>query len=153
MTMTPDPTRPAPDLPPWERFHLCYEVAPSFQPSYVLRVDYENGHARLQLETQKLPWEEGSEQVPKQPAIDLPPEEVDHLVSLLQRLRITPFVPVLDGLDGVTYSLRIQHGINSAEFCWWCDLPKGWGGLRPIQKRLEAYRRTYFQLSRERYFE
>lgn len=153
MVRTDDSTRPVPDLPPWERFHLRYEVDPSFQPSYALSVDYENGQARLQFGAQHRPWEERSEDAQQPPSIDLPPEEVHHLLSLLLRLRITPFAPAKEGLDGVTYSLRIQHGVDSAEFCWWCDLPKGWGGLRPLQKQLEAYCATYFHPPTEWIFE
>ena len=149
MVRTDDSIQPVPDLPPWERFHLFYGVAPSFQPSYSLHMDYENGRARLHFKTQRRPGAEPSDGGPKQPAIYLPPEDVDHLVSLLRRLRITPFVPRLDGLDSATYSLRIKHGFSSAEFCWWCDPPKGWGGLRPIRERLEAYCDTYFHPPKE----
>lgn len=153
MARPDDSISPVSELPPWERFHLCYEVAPSFQPSYALSVDHVDGHARLQFKAQARPWEERSEDEPESPGIDLPPQEMHHLVSLLQRLRITSFAPAKEGLDGVTYSLRIQHGVDSVELCWWCDFPKGWGGLRPIQKRLEAYCATDFQPPSERFFE
>ncbi len=135
---------------PWGGFRLAYQVAPSFAPAYGLTVDHDQGQTHLRFHLAADPG--ARKPALRPPSMLLPPEEVHLLVSGLRRLRIAPFAPSKDGLDGVTYSLRIQHGVDTAEFCWWCDLPKGWGGLRRIQERLEAYCATYFHFPPERSF-
>ena len=71
------------------------------------------------------------------------------IVDILRRVRLTPLAEGEDGLDGVTYRLSLKHSLNGLELGWWQDLPKGWRGIRPLQRTLEHYATIYGKASKD----
>ncbi len=63
--------------------------------------------------------------------------EVDDLNAQIDKLNL-PQLPIgaLDGVDGVTYHLRLSAGTAMVEYSWWSAPPKGWAPLKKLADRL-----------------
>lgn len=62
----------------------------------------------------------------------------NELLSDFSKVRMSPVTEDIYGLDGTVYTLRYSAGLNSVDYCWWCDLPAAWSELQPIIDRLLA---------------
>ena len=69
--------------------------------------------------------------------VQLSPEQVEAIYSLLQKVRIGPIPtePTV-GLDGETTTITVRRGHNRVELEFW-DAPKPW---KPIEKLVEMVR-------------
>jgi hypothetical protein len=67
---------------------------------------------------------------------DIPVEEVREILGILDR-HVFPVVPeATSGLDGTTYELLIERGLNKVQFNWWCEPPEVWKALGELSRRL-----------------
>lgn len=59
---------------------------------------------------------------------------MDQLLALLAELRVPALPEPAFGLDGVTYSLTVNRGMNRVCWIWWGWIPTEW---EPVIRRLE----------------
>jgi hypothetical protein len=54
---------------------------------------------------------------------------VEPLLHSIAGLEIPACPPLAWGFDGVTFTLKFDCGLNSAEYKWWCEVPDAWKPL------------------------
>lgn len=59
-------------------------------------------------------------------------DEYDRLLNGIDNMSLNAVPECVMGLDGTTYELIFDNGLNTAHYRWWQDPPKGWEELKKI---------------------
>ncbi|HOW51485.1 MAG TPA: hypothetical protein PLV42_05510 [bacterium] len=65
-------------------------------------------------------------------------KDADHIRRLLDGLCISGVSPAMMGLDGTTYSLRVNSYPVMLELAWWVSPPTSWVGVTALVDALRA---------------
>jgi len=83
-----------------------------------------HGHGRpanIPLEHPRKTWTE-----------PLTAEENDHLINLLEQMRVAYALPEGVGMDGSWNTLTIMSGKHNMSFQWWAYVPEGWESVSAV---------------------
>jgi len=68
--------------------------------------------------------------------------DYDYLIGNLKDITTPPFPSYGGGLDGITFEVKIENGLNKAHFSWWVECPERWKELEYLANRLITYARS-----------
>jgi len=77
----------------------------------------------------------------KFPSMKVNRAEAEELHALISSIRISPFPPMVAGIDGETHTLTLHAFFNRAQFEWFMELPECWIELQPAVDKLSSIAR------------
>lgn len=117
-----------------EMASLATEV--SFEGAYTIRLLKEQSHSPKKnywLEVSHMPYAMKH----KRQRIKVEAADLDSLLIDLAKIKIPALPAEVWGLDGATYELTFNQGMNGVTYHWWAEAPKGYESLERFAKELE----------------
>lgn len=123
-----------------ERASLTFMVAPSFKRGTIIRIYKGRGKNLYSLEYQKSLFHGmltsrhflKENEVAESWKRELSEAEASKLFGCLSNLQVPVKPAYILGLDGTSYVLVIENGMNKVKYKWWSKVPEGWEGLDEI---------------------
>ena len=81
--------------------------------------------------------------------ITISESDFNDLIKDIKTLHVFSIPEFAMGLDGTTYTIRIENGWNSVTYNWWGECPKEWEQLGKLAEKLVDFTRKYNVMSPE----
>lgn len=75
----------------------------------------------------------------REKTIPISQSDFNDLIEDIKAYRVCSIPEFTSGIDGTTYTISVENGMNSVVYRWWGECPKEWDKLGKLAEKLIDY--------------